>query len=57
MVASCIFLLQDPHVGMLSSHPSVLLQNIKKIATDKRNLIEVNLETREKISPKSIPFS
>jgi hypothetical protein len=24
-------------------------------ATDNRNIIEVNLETREKISPKSIP--
>jgi hypothetical protein len=30
LAASCRFLLPDPHVGMLSSHPFVLLQNQKK---------------------------
>jgi hypothetical protein len=30
LVASCRFILPDPHVGMLSSHPFVPLQDQKK---------------------------
>ena len=54
LAASYRFLLPDPHVGMLSSHTSVLLQNQMQNSTDNINLIEVNLVTWEKISPKSI---
>lgn len=55
MVVSCRFLLQHPCVGMVVFTSIYFTSRPKVAIIDDRNLVEVNLSRRGKISLKSIP--